>query len=46
MLDYYGFQRMQLNSSLSELEQANEQLWQAKTIREKQKRKEAACVFG
>ncbi len=41
MLDYYGFQRMQLNSSLSELEQANDQLRQAKKIREKQKRKEA-----
>jgi CRISPR-associated protein Cmr2 len=41
MLDYYSFRRMQLNDSLNELEQADEQLNRAKNIREKQKRKGA-----
>jgi len=41
MLDYYGFQRIQLNDSLSELEEAAKKLGHAKQIKEKQKRKEA-----
>ena len=41
MLDYYGFQRIQLNDSLSELEVAANKLYLAKKIKDKQKRKEA-----
>jgi CRISPR-associated protein Cmr2 len=36
MLDYYSFQRTQLNCSLSELEQADGQLRQAKKIRNRE----------